>query len=73
MAHHADWKCPGDNAETRRRYMSLEIPGTLTQAMYVWIDGSGEELRAKTKTLDYEPKLAEGTVFTSIVREGSTI
>jgi glutamine synthetase len=37
------------------RYLRL-IPQNETQAMYVWIDGSGEYLRAKTKTLDFVPK-----------------
>ena len=62
MTHHVDWRCVEDQSVTRGRYMSLEIPGTFTQAMYVWIDGSGEGLRAKTKTLDFEPKCAEGDI-----------
>lgn len=38
-------------------YMSLEQSDRV-QCMYVWIDGTGENVRAKTKTVDSEPKCA---------------
>lgn len=41
-----------------QHYMSLP-QGNRLQAMYVWIDGSGEFLRSKTRTINFEPKVAE--------------
>jgi glutamine synthetase len=41
------------------RYMSLEQPNDTVQVMYVWIDGTGENLRCKTKTMDKEPTKPE--------------
>ncbi len=44
----------GMNQTVLNKYMDLDTHGRV-QAMYVWVDGSNETMRCKTKTLDYEP------------------
>ena len=40
------------------KYLKLD-QGEKVQALYIWIDGSGEGLRCKTKTLDKAPKTVD--------------
>ena len=39
-----------------KRYLDLPQPNDKSLATYIWIDGSGENLRSKTMTVDFDIK-----------------
>ena len=44
------------------RYMRLPQPDDKIMATYIWIDGTGEYVRAKTRTIDFVPKHPSGNI-----------
>ncbi|XP_063705389.1 glutamine synthetase 2 cytoplasmic isoform X1 [Culicoides brevitarsis] len=47
------------NKHVLDRYTSLPLPDGKIIATYIWIDGTGENLRCKDRTLDFIPKKPE--------------
>nr|WNT94139.1 glutamine synthetase [Cyclina sinensis] len=40
-------------------YLTLDLPENKVMCEYIWIDGTGQGIRSKCKTVDSEPKTAE--------------
>lgn len=51
------------NKKITEHFLSLPQPDDKIQVMYVWIDGTGETMRCKTKTMDSVPQKPEGEIL----------
>jgi len=56
------------NKEILSRYTSLDLPDGNIIATYVWIDGTGENVRCKDRTLNFLPKSPKGKSIKFILK-----
>ena len=54
------------NKSTLSNYMTLDT-GSSVQAMYIWIDGTGETMRCKSRVLAKEPVSIDGECACTVV------
>lgn len=45
------------------KYMLLPLPDEKIHATYVWIDGTKEHLRCKTRIINFQPKSVAGKIW----------
>ena len=50
-------------------YMTLEGPSEKCMVEYIWIDGTGQGIRSKCKTMDFVPKKPEGILHCDNILE----